>query len=213
MIDYEFIGDAGETLKSLNIPQRVHGRVDGHNLSFARAFQDDDDVLNGHPTTPISATFDFIKEGSLKVIQGGHRGAYDNYHQSYRVPQGPKNLPHAKPGCPECIHIHWRWGKAIGSSLAGGAYFPDLNGGQPLIPDGSSQDVEIAVAAYRATPDELRPQDFHSLINGENVRGSVLDWIVTGPASLGKDLVLWYSATGHLPKDTFFRHGGFFGLQ
>jgi hypothetical protein len=135
---------------------------------------------------------------SFMVIDTGKSAnSFDNYHQSYKGVTAPKGFP-AQPGCPECIHIHWRWGRSIGGLLANGDYFPDLNGGNPLIPEGSDQSVSIAVVAYHAN--EEQPRNYLDLLTGENLRS-------------GKDLVFWYSATGHQNRDTFFRHGGFFGTH
>ena len=61
-------------------------------------------------------------------------GIWDNYHQTYQsMVQEPTFVP-PEPGCPECVHVHWRWGEfAANPIFGGGPAFGDPPG-RPLIP-------------------------------------------------------------------------------
>jgi len=137
---------------------------------------------------PILRRQDIGTEGTFKAIANGTAGDWDNYHQSFKRITPPVGFPLPAPGCPECVHIHWRWGAPAGDAFGGG---------RPLIPAPSNQDVEFAVTRYR--PGEEHPADFETLVNGERLEN--------------QDLVFWYSATGHQQSDAFFDHGGFFSTQ
>jgi len=141
----------------------------------------------------ITKRHDFhVEQAPLTAIAGGQKGDWDNYHQSFKTITGPHSIQFpftfGAPGCPECVHIHWRWGLVVPEG------FDDRHDGTPIIPAGSTQDVEFTVVAHR--DGEEHPNDFHDLINGEGLRQ--------------QDLVLWYSAKGNQASDTFFFHGGFF---
>jgi YVTN family beta-propeller protein len=100
-------------------------------------------------------------------------------------------------GCPECVHIHWRWGDGV--KFPAPPRFvplPQFNNGSPLIPNGSNQSIEFAVVRFHSG--EEHPDDFHSLIDSP-------------PETLiGQPQVFWYSASSSQPSDQFFTHGGFF---
>jgi uncharacterized repeat protein (TIGR01451 family) len=194
-IDYQFVPADGDVLKSINIPQRLFFKDDAVSPNLAATFQDNDviqliqvnigkgvqvDILD-----PILRRKDIRTEETFKAIANGAAGDWDNYHQSFKRITAPVGVPLPTPGCPECVHIHWRWGTPAGDAFGGG---------RPLIRPGSNQDVEFAVTVHR--PGEEHPADFKALVDGERLRG--------------EDLVFWYSATGHQQSDTFFNHGGFF---
>ncbi len=189
-VNYTFIGSNGETLTSINLPLRMHFRDENRIGNNATAFQDSDNLLDvvGHFGI-IKKRVDILREGTFKAIVGGKAGDLDNYHQTFRARvTEPTTVPVVGPGCPECIHFHWRWSALLGS---------DWGSGNPLIPTGSNQDVEFAVVRYH--PGEDDPADFHSSVNGEPLRN--------------QDMVFWYSATCHRDHDTVFPltdHGAFF---
>jgi len=180
-VRYDFSGGPGETLREFNAPLRLHFRDDNRSINFASLFEDND----AGEFPPTVSRYDVYTEYRQRIIKSGSRASqWDNYHQSFTIVLPPL----IGPGCAECVHLHWRWGKGVPDA------FPDKNDGKPLVPDGSDQDVEIAVTAFH--PGEEDPGDFHDLIQDENV-------------NLG--MVFWYSGTGHQASDTFFgRHGGFF---
>ena len=194
-VDYEFIPADGDVLVSIAIPQRLFFRDGAVTPNVAATFQDDDQIkfiqvnldkgIKVDIADPILRRRDIGTEATFNAIHGGAAGSWDNYHQSFNAITAPVGFPLPAPGCPECVHMHWRWGAPAGSAYGGGA---------PLIPLGSNQDVEFAVTRYR--PGEDHPADFHALVNGESLAG--------------QDLVFWYSGTGHQAKDVFFDHGAFF---
>jgi hypothetical protein len=115
---------------------------------------------------------------------------------------GPTLTGH--PGCPECVHMHWRWGgvlerdKAIGAVAISPRF--DNNGGRPIIPPGSHQDVDIGILVpdsneeHPASPKTYLDYATHAPISG----------------SIQVPLSVWYSAIGHANQDLFMQHGGFF---
>ena len=197
-IDYQFNPADGDVLKSINIPQRLFFKDDAASPNLAATFEDDDviklvQVIVGKGVKvdiadPILRRQDIGTEGTFKAIANGAAGDWDNYHQSFKPITAPVGFPLPAPGCPECVHIHWRWGAPAGDAFGGG---------RPLIPPGSNQDLEFAVTLHR--PGEEHPADFHAQVDGESLAD--------------QDLVFWYSATGHQQSDTFFDHGGFFSTE
>jgi len=188
IVEYQFFGAFGEKLTSINIPQRLSLRDENKSPNAATTFQDEDSLPNSQGLVEIIRNRqDIVTEDRFTAIVGGHAGDWDNYHQTYRKRiTGPQSFPVPAPGCPECIHIHWRWGAVVQN--------PAFGNGKPLIPPGSNQDLEFAVVAFH--PGEEHPADFHDLIGGEDLHK--------------QDLVFWYSPTGHQAQDAFFTHGGFF---
>ena len=184
-VSYTFTGSNGETLTSINMPLRLHFRDENKEGNFAATFQDNDNIINAQASI-IRRKEDIRSEKLYTAIKdGGQAGDWDNYHQTYRSDvRGPSTIP-SGPGCPECIHIHWRWGKPAG---------PAYGDGLPLIPKGSNQGVEFT--AVRWHPGEEDPQDFKLLLDDEGLQN--------------EEMVFWYSPTGHQASDTFFQHGGFF---
>ena len=197
-IDYQFIPADGDVLRSINIPQRLFFKDDAVSPNLAATFEDNDVIkliqvnldkgVKIDIADPILRRQDIGTEGTFKAIASGAAGDWDNYHQSFKPITAPVGFPLPAPGCPECVHIHWRWGAPAGDAFGGG---------RPLIPRGSNQDLEFAVTLQR--PGEEHPADFKALVDGESLAG--------------QDLVFWYSATGHQPSDTFFDHGGFFSTE
>jgi hypothetical protein len=122
-------------------------------------------------------------------------GVWDNYHQTDQsMVQEPTFVP-PEPGCPECVHVHWRWGEfAANPTFGGGPAFGDPPG-RPLIPPGSNQSLDIAVTRWHA--EEEDPTDYLNLVLGN-------------PEPIIQDVVFWYSSTGYQDHDSFFTHGGFF---
>ena len=162
------------------------------------------------------------KEQSVRVIEAGKtnvftdsgahfigvlRQSVDNYHQSPQPVADPNqsiDLPGIGfPGCPGCVHIHWRWATQLEPETFIGKVFgvdPQFknNGGKLFIPGGSNQDVDIALVQAKGDS-ERHPFDFKALANDESLK-----------ASDDPQPVFWYAGTGHLPTDKFFLHGGAF---
>ena len=154
------------------------------------------------------------REINVAIIKGGlgvpaslpFGWSADNYHQTYRDrikepgarlgPFSVRNLcPRlTHPGCPECVHIHWRWGYLIRIPCITDPSFEDA-AGTPIIPVGSNQDVNIAVLRNQVED----PADISRLSNNQSLQGA--------------EPVFYYSSTGYKTEDMFFTHGGFFSSR
>ncbi|MEK6335595.1 MAG: Ig-like domain-containing protein, partial [Acidobacteriota bacterium] len=222
IVKYRFTGQNGETLRSINIAQRQHRMVDNNAYNTVGLFTDPDGLGEA-----VQSGFDFIRkwnplenEWHDQIIGGGKNlKKWDNIHQTFRgiieEPSVGFSLTQPvfiDPGCPECIHSHWRWGSI--TSILG---TPE-GGGNPIgIPEGSNQDVDFGVVAYQSG-EEHPVVPYNDLVNG-----LVQYWqpIRTyNPAgrnplqiyrdSAPNDVVYWQSGTGYQNTDTFFAYGGFF---
>jgi hypothetical protein len=113
--------------------------------------------------------------------------------------------PHTNgnPGCPECVHIHWRWGQLLNYNdpVGGTVVSPRFNnnGGNANVPANSNQDVDVAVDFLNTSETALDPSG-QLWANSQTIFGG----------TLGVPLEFWYSGTGHSSSDSFFVHGGFF---
>ena len=120
--------------------------------------------------------------------------------------EGPTTLGH--PGCPECVHMHWRWSSLLdryhfpGILVAGPLY--DNNKGKPIIPPGSNQDVDVAI--LKANIGGGNDTEEHPAFGK-----TYLSYVAT-PQTINDQVPLsfWYSSTGHSSNDLFLKHGGFF---
>jgi hypothetical protein len=220
-VSYHFFNEAGDALGQADFPQRFHFNTDGVN-SFAGAFFADTHFGQVPALGPVAAPYGdpIATEQAVQVFQDGKSPAQgqvfgtnyvDNYHQSYNVfvspPVGGQLLPPLPgspfgsfgsslvpgPGCPECVHMHWRWG--LETALFG---FPSANGGNPIIPDGSDQNLRVGVVLDQ--PGETDPNDWTALANGQP--------LVNGLS--GSNLDFWYDGQGQRDFDQFMIHGGFF---
>lgn len=209
IVKYRFTGQNGETLRSINIAQRQHREVDNNFYNTVGLFRDNNFLL-----TQVIPDLDIFarrwnpldSEWFDEIIHGGKDARkWDNIHQTYT---GRVDEPLINPGCPECIHSHWRWGK-----------FTQGEGGGNLIgiPDGSNQDVDFGVVAYQSGEEHpLVP--YNDLVNGlvqywqpirtHNTAGR--NPLQVYRDSAPQDVVYWQSATGYQNTDTFFGYGGFF---
>lgn len=205
MVNYEFIsGGTGDTLTSINTAQRLHFSVNAPDPASALTIpansissQDCNGIVGSFVPVPCNPVFPFflsylngqnplLFESGDNAISNGQPGRWDNFHQTDLSSVAPP-VP-VPPGCPECVHIHWRWSNVFGAAW---------QSGQPLIPAGSNQSVNFAIVRYRAG--EENPTNYTDLI------GSPL-----GETLNGFPIVFWYSATGYQAFDSFFTHGGFF---
>ncbi len=111
---------------------------------------------------------------------------YDNVHVTNAATVDlPIPFP---PGCPECLHFHWRWADYFKGDQYGH--------GMPLLPPNSDQDVTIGLLNGNSL--DWDPADFRSLFDPTEP---------LGPSPWGP--ILWHAATGHQLQDTFFGYGGF----
>jgi uncharacterized repeat protein (TIGR01451 family) len=213
-------------LSSLNIPQRLHIKVveregvRGSQGNSVGVFRDCDNT----PPTPPPSVFGFCTYGQLVfadkdnpviwefnatvVKDGVNQAKWDNIHITSES-EGVTEPPRLDGGCPYCAHIHWRWGTAT-ARYAESRWVPGFYGnfglGQLIDFDNSLRDVEIATTVARTG--EEHPNDFHDLKRQGEIESLRVDpdYRPAGP----KDIVFWYSPTGHRQTDRFFGHGLFF---
>jgi hypothetical protein len=208
MVSYSFHGGQGEFLASLNIPQRHHYLVRGRTGNTVGVFRDADCQDFGSCTNLI-LNWGFVavrnpvaKEFWSPVI--GARGGtfassqapdvpFDNFHQT-NSPNVQQPSLRRRFGCPECVHDHWRWSSLFGPPVWGDQW----GGGRPLIPNGSTQTVDMGVVRYPGKVSSQQPE-WLSLVNGE-------DLYTTVP----QDPVFWFSPTGYMREDHLFTHYAWF---
>jgi hypothetical protein len=168
-------------------------------------------VINWHPFSAETNPVPTERFGNA-LLQGKEEtrpGYWDNVH----IVSGTRAYPGHKveaPGCPPCVHIHWRWTR-LTFFLARDFYDDPLRGnkGKPIVPAESIQRVEIALtrakndkASYTRsgeTWEENDPYDFRNLVRE--------------PEPLNGTVVLWYEGSSSQQKNTFFYHGGFFAPE
>lgn len=245
-VSYKFIARGGEMLESINIPQRLHFNVNGQAANTMGVFRDcEKPVLNcglpgvqgGDHLVFAKAFNPAINEISASVAKRGlDQGNWDNLHQTFRSrvshPVQHALMDQIYGGCPECVHIHWRWGSFIGAGLESvlRKSFPRFSG----LPDvgifvskssRTDQDVDIGIMKYK--PGEEHPsQPFASLISKDELLGTVVtrrQFGLSRQQFIPGEVVFWYSATSRQQEDpqgdpagivdTFFRHGGFFNPE
>jgi uncharacterized repeat protein (TIGR01451 family) len=217
-VNYDFKGNSGETLQSLNVAQRNHFKVNGFSKNSVGLFKDCD-------TAPLPCPPEgglvfqrklnplFSETYSRVVINGKQTKGWDNIHQTYRsfVTEPGEHIlstDFIAGGCPECMHSHWRWGKGWGEHW---------NNGEPYLPSESNQDLTIGVVRYHSGeehPNNL--SDIFSITSPEPIRSksaSLADAALGGESyhySKAEEVVYWTSATGYKPNDTLFGHYSFF---
>ena len=197
-VKYQLYGPA--QMVSLNIPQRFHFMVNGFAENSVGLFRDCDSLLGclwgggyvfSHKFNPLDMEWD-----DRVVTQGQDAGTWDNIHQSFnRDIHEPADFPHfLTPGCPECMHFHWRWGERVGDGYGGG---------KPLLVPPTNQDVDIGISLFRASEDD--PLDYTELVGTESIRTmKYLNDDYRWPHWMQDQVVFWYSSTGHKAADTFF---------
>ncbi len=196
-VSYQFFGQAGSVLRSFSAPQRFHFRIDGVSPNVGAFLSDlPTGLAQNEGGNPLP------REAEFKALAGGEESVADNYHQSYDDRIEPPGISHRHPfgvpGEPEGIHIHWIWTRA-GTVRSG--FERQFNYGKPLIPRGSNQDVNVALARWR--DGEQNPRDFRDLIKSESL-------VHPNRPGGAWDVVFWYDGVGRRATDAFFTHGGFF---
>jgi hypothetical protein len=187
IVFYHFQDDSGSTLLvSLNAAARLHYTPDALAVRAGMLARDCDasapkdncdptghlDVYpptgGGQPAIQNEVAVRGVSAalGSSPTQPANLAGRYDNVHQTPTSSvEGPVPVP---PGCPECVHMHWRWGSNLGAP----SFFGD---GQPLIGDGipaaipnplSHQGVDVALVSYHS--EELSPYNYLDLVSQAN---------------------------------------------
>lgn len=209
IVSYKFRGPAAE-FHNIQIAQRHHYRDNGFEGNSVGLFRDcnNSPFLSG--CLPLLGGLIFADKinpltyeyGAEIIKMGKDAGTWDNFHQTFL---GYVDEPLINPGCPECVHLHWRWGTYLGEAFGSG---------KPLIADGSNQDVDIGAVAFHAPVQpnpEDDPSDYHDLF--QTPEGTqTFQYTPDGStySTNPRDMVFWYSSTGHLPQDTFFPTKGAF---
>ena len=157
------------------------------------------------------------KETTVRVVEkgmkvpvpqpaGGTLPSLDNYHQSSLL---QVDEPDLNPGCPDCVHMHWRWAGFLtpGKLLAP---FPfekriserfEENDGNPFVAPSSDHDIDLSLVKFNLGEDD--PLDYRDLDDNESTSPKLRSVAPQGN-------VFWYATTGHRPFEKFMVHGGFF---
>jgi hypothetical protein len=131
----------------------------------------------------------------------------DNFHQTSKQ---DVDLPIPPPGCPECVHIHWRWFRCdemrpedlLVQDGCSHEIDKQFGRGRPLIPLDSTQSLDVAV--LNAGADE------------ENRIRAGTSAFASPARALGPRPVLWQVARtsgAAATRDVFFSHGIFFSTH
>lgn len=235
-VKYHFSGGLGhEKLESINVAERHHNRVDRFGQNSVAVFRDCDSIRTCVMTAssfvfqdqmnPVGAEFE------ARVIENGRDiGSWDNFHETPNqkmfvepgIRPGMTPSPHILAGgCPECVHLHWRWGRAVPAASRYGD-------GHALVDPSGRQDLDIAVVRYHDRPEEVHPStDYRALltphpeairhyvnprqsIDPRSPRISPLTTLLTDP----DEVVFWYSATAHDSLDgSLFTNAVFFNPE
>jgi hypothetical protein len=185
LVKYQFHDSTGSTLLvSLNAGARLHMTPDALAVRASTFIRDCD--LTGPSTgcfPPVGPAIELFppgngetsmqKESVIRGLVAGPAGTstlpgrYDNLHQT---PSSFVLLPLPPPGCPECVHMHWRWTNTPFVKIP-----PFFGQGQPLIGDAepaaqpnpaSHQQLDVAMVAYHS--EELAPANYIQLVQGAN---------------------------------------------
>lgn len=105
-------------------------------------------------------------EDTGRAIRGGKRSRWDNIHQATtaRIPLPGTNVFRLAAGCPECVHIHWAWGRSVNLASRG------FTNGEPEILPTSKQDADFGIVRASADRDEIDPveQGWRSLVDDQS---------------------------------------------
>lgn len=198
MVKYGFCGHDGEELVEFSAAQRFHFNVDDVPPNSS-AFFEDKISLDSHPGTEPVGGDPLPHETNIIAVAHAQKGTADNVHQTWAESIDEPGFDSlgvfSAAGCPECVHIHWRWLGIpfLGEPFSGKPLIPRRDSIPPFTYD-SRQSVEVALVRY--SPGEQDPSDFKTLASGEVLRES--------------DQVFWYAGRSPETSDAFFIHGGAF---
>jgi len=202
IIEYNYRPGSGAQLQSMQFAQRFHFQNNGAVGNSVGLFRDcNNSPLLGGCMYALGGYLFYDKWNPVgismtdRVIGNGKdSGTWDNFHLTFLdAVAEPATFPHLlSPGCPECVHFHWRWG----------AHISGFGDGKPLIPDGSNQDVDIGVVLF-VPPAQNSQQEENELHSGTDLIRTLDDKPL--------DVSFWYWSTGHQQSDRFSpTQGGFF---
>ncbi len=201
LVIYQYhAGSSGAFLVSVNAAERIHFTPDAMAVRASTLTRDCDGVApqgNCLPDPRVGLAFleVFPPTAPLRGFSGGENpiqhetviravqasdagtpanlpGRYDNVHLT---PADHVALPlPIPPGCPECAHVHWRWGADV-AKHADTADEHQFGDGAPLLGDdepaavgtlSSRQQLDVALVAYHS--EELAPRNYFDLVQGAN---------------------------------------------
>lgn len=225
-LSYTFLPGAGDRLSVVGAVQRLHFRPDGkkiaastlaHDCNIGETISPSGDKCFNNPSAITLLPFlpgialyrneDPLTNEAAQVAvdnrpsaglgggPGNFPGAQDNIHLSTRF---LVTLPLPPPGCPECIHLHWRWASDIGG--------PELGSGKPLVGC-------CAKLWPTADPSNGQFTCVFLLSNGgasdESLKKGKIGPLCADSGTPLNEPVVWYSSTSAQAANTFFAWGGF----
>lgn len=221
LVEYTFHSQGGAILSSINIPIRLHLQntvSNGNTVALTRDFDNPLDMQSF--SRPFKTALNPVRNSwhSQVIVQRSvnatkDANTVDNFHQtndkvSVMLPglEGFVLVPGdtiptpivALAGCPECVHLHWRWSTVF--------WTKDFGFGYPLIPPGSDQAVDIMIVPNKGRSIDVDPIDYYHDLYRPND-------FVRNPSRFVQqpfDVVFWYSATGNQNSDRFFWHTAWF---
>jgi hypothetical protein len=192
-VSYQYLpDDDSKTVTEVDLPMRIQFTVGDPGSNLLPANQGQSSAVT--QDNNVSGLQDFLLGNPVpkevyvpNVINKGAPGNYDSYYQTYlpAIDAQGVSSPAPAPDCASCAQIHWRW-----PSMFSG--FPGDNSGEPIIPPGSNQSVDVAIVAY---PD-------NQMASCSN--------LAAGHQIVSLPTVFWYCGKGYQDGDSFFQHGGFF---
>jgi hypothetical protein len=217
MLTYEYLPENdSDQLTQIDVAQRMQFS-DERKDNVGALFHDNavplPNLISAGLTTavfgnPMSAAF-------ATAVDKGSPATVDNYHQTFNPAVSEPGYDHAPnrfnlvgPGCPECVHIHWRWDIAVAS------WFGLFGGGKPLIPGNGTtllsgnarvEDPPSGQTVIVAVVDPSEPA-----YPGDTSTFTSLVTPAPNGAAPVRNPVFWYGGESDKRVDTFFGHGGFF---
>ena len=200
LVTYQYVGGtSGQALVRVNVAARLHFTPDATAIRATAFFRDCEPAFRapfqcadalGHLEELFQQTAlqpEAIVRAYSDSPAGVVEGRFDNLHQTPANDVLKPGLnftpaPHVAAGCPECVHMHWRWGKDILDDRVA----TQLGNGQPLVvdaepgalpatgnqrcgleppapcPNSKHQQLDVAQVAYHS--EELTPSDYSQLV-------------------------------------------------
>ncbi len=181
IVTYTYVGgSSGQVLVSMEAAERLHFTPDSAAIRASNFLRDcDPGAPHDNCGPPILQKIETFPNGGdpiptetvVRAVDGTEVGPdsfgrFDNLHQTDAE---SVELPGAQgAGCPECVHMHWRWGSDIGAPSSFGNGVPLVADGEPgAVPSTSSRQVlDVGQVAYHS--EELAPYSFWDIIHGAN---------------------------------------------
>jgi hypothetical protein len=145
-------------LRRVRIVQRLDFQPDGGDQTRSEIFRDRSAgavLTTGSSVETLGRGF-LKREAQALAIDDGQRKqnvTWDSWHITDRASTSSPGINplDPTPGCSECVHMHWSWGKATNLIT------PGWTDGKPEILDGSTQTAQLTVEQNSNDPDEVDP--------------------------------------------------------